>query len=491
MLDKKRLHKRILFIGVPIVLFALSIFSGFASDVGTAITARVLPAGQVYSLYDGLISLEETILMSDVIAVVDLDRVDRGVGVWKFDTEVGYSKTLEFTFQVKEYLKGSGGDRIVGVVFDWSQVFNTAAGANLGIEPDPDRKGHWDNRTAVVFLRDDGKDPDVNWDADRYYLGISDDWEGESYSVANRYYRAWLPAASDSDDEQRFLLEPDLGNSSPQTITLDDLRLMVSAFDSVLAGQTDAYKDCVLFNYRWQREVRYFKESLGGTYYYARDDTYVDSGMPKGAKVFTDQAAFFVEEQMRTAPPDKLGQYVLAGRDEQYFRGALPGEIFTDRPLPAGTYRVNYSYLPYPAPICGATVPEDEMGRLELFVNVTAPEGTLHEAFFDPVEDGKAVLAGGANGVLEPAAFTNANGASATLQRIAWEDNAVKLTLSPHNGIAGHTVYFIALDGSVALSLKVAEAEVDETAGTLTWKVESQPWQAGDKLMLRISASTK
>ena len=61
-----------------------------------------------------------------------------------------------------------------------------------------------------------------------------------------------------------------------------------------------------------------------------------------------------------------------------------------------------------------------------------------------------------------------------------------KVTLSPHNGIAGHTVEFIALDGSVSLSLKVAEAEVDETNETLTWKVESQPWQSGDKLMLRI-----
>ena len=148
------------------------------------------------------------------------------------------------------------------------------------------------------------------------------------------------------------------------------------------------------------------KESLGGTFHYGRDDVNVDSGMPNGTKVFTDRAAYIAEEQMRTAPPDKLGHYVLAGRDEQYFRGALPGEIFTNRPLPAGTYRVNYAYLPYPLPVCGATVPEDEMGRLELFVNVSAPAGTLHEALFDPVQDGKAVgAAGGTNSVLEPATF--------------------------------------------------------------------------------------
>ena len=127
----------------------------------------------------------------------------------------------------------------------------------------------------------------------------------------------------------------------------------------------------------------------------------------------------------------------------------------------------------------------------EWTVTVTAPEGTLHEAFFDPVTVGTAVTADSANGVLKPASFTDANGASATIQRIAWEagtgeSGTVKLKLSPHNGIAGHTLHFIALDGSVPLSLKVADATVDSANDTLSWTVSSQPWQSGDKLMLRI-----
>ena len=94
--------------------------------------------------------------------------------------------------------------------------------------------------------------------------------------------------------------------------------------------------------------------------------------------------------------------------------------------------------------------------RYEWTVTVTAPEGTLHEAFFDPVTVGTAVAADSANGVLKPAGFTDANGASATIQRIAWEagtgeSGTVKLKLSPHDGIAGHTLHFIALDGSVPL----------------------------------------
>ena len=43
---------------------------------------------------------------------------------------------------------------------------------------------------------------------------------------------------------------------------------------------------------------------------------------------------------------------------------------------------------------------------------------------------------------------------------------------------------FIVLDGTTTLSLIVADAT--ENGGTLTWTVPTQPWSAGDKLMLRI-----
>ena len=525
----KQLYKHVPFIGVSVALLAMLILSGIACDAGTETvteaeietateartettaateaqttattgdgteTTGMVTGGHTPSMYNGLISLEETILMSDVIAVVNLKAVDRGVDVWKFDDDIVYSKTLEYTFEVDEYLKGSGDDQIVGIVFDKSQVYNTALDANLGKEPDPDRKEHWDNRKAVIFLRDDGKDPRLNWKADRYYLGLASDMLGETYSIANHYYRPWLPAVSSEPGEQRFLLQPDLGESSAQTIPLDNLRALVSALDQEIAGRTDEYQDCILYKYRWQRESRYWKETLDQwPYYYYRSDSTVGSGMPQGTKVFTDGQAPIAAHNRLTKPIPEGGkdEYVLAGRDPEYFTGEWPGEIFLARPLPQGEYRVYHAHLPYEWHMCGGTVPEDQMGKQELYVNVTAPVGTLHEAFFDPVEDGKAVVADNTVGVLEPATFTDANGASATITRIAWEAEAggvgtVKLTLSPHNSIAGHTVDFIALDGSVSLSLAADEAQVDATNGTLTWKVESQPWQSGEKLMLRISA---
>ena len=122
---------------------------------------------------------------------------------------------------------------------------------------------------------------------------------------------------------------------------------------------------------------------------------------------------------------------------------------------------------------------------------MNAPEGTLHEAFFDPITDGTAVAADDSNGVLKPASFTDANGASATLERIAWEpgtgeSGTVKLQVNPPTGLTDQEVNFIALDGSVALSLKVADGTVDPANRTLNWTVGSQPWRSGDKLMLRI-----
>ena len=49
--------------------------------------------------------------------------------------------------------------------FEGGLVFKTAADANFGI--DPERVDHWDGRRAVLFLRDDAKDPDVSWKAGR------------------------------------------------------------------------------------------------------------------------------------------------------------------------------------------------------------------------------------------------------------------------------------------------------------------------------------
>ena len=117
-------------------------------------------------------------------------------------------------------------------------------------------------------------------------------------------------------------------------------------------------------------------------------------------------------------------------------------------------------------------------------MTATAPPRTVHEVFFDPVAIGAGVGADATNGVLKPAAFT-VDGASATITSLKWESGAVTMELNPSAPLAGHAVDFIALDGSVTTTLSFDDA-TQGGGGALTWSVANQPWNAGDKLMLRV-----
>ena len=74
----------------------------------------------------------------------------------------------------------------------------------------------------------------------------------------------------------------------------------------------------------------------------------------------------------------------------------------TTRPLPADTYKY---YLHWRSPYCTKDLSSIKKSTV-VYLNVTAPDRSVHEAFFDPVAIGTAVGADGANGVLEPASFS-------------------------------------------------------------------------------------
>ena len=142
------------------------------------------------------------------------------------------------------------------------------------------------------------------------------------------------------------------------------------------------------------------------------------------------------------------------GRDEDVFHPLWPGVAATVRPLPSGTYQFHWAYRPPQYIICDAH-PEDELKRIEVFVTVTAPAGTLHEALFDPAAIGTAVGAGAGNGVVEPAGFT-AGGTATTIDALKWESGVVTMELSPAASLSGYDMDVIELDGSVSLTLAVA-----------------------------------
>ena len=116
------LSKRVLII-VPLsavavlaMLYAVAVYSGFVDDLERmSLLERTLGDGYFYT---GVVSLKEKILKADVIAVVEIESVSRGIEKNRFgDPDIGlpyrygYSKTLDLNFSVTEYLKGTGKDR--------------------------------------------------------------------------------------------------------------------------------------------------------------------------------------------------------------------------------------------------------------------------------------------------------------------------------------------------------------------------------------------
>ena len=490
--------------------------SATPSVTPTAVSEGSQLRGSPPPFYLGPTSLEERILASPVIARVRLDSTTSTVEYGITYQGAGYLALLEFNFSVQEYLKGSGSSNIVAVwaaapFFDTRQEAENALPAIVA-----SRDTQWDDREAIVFLQQDSQGllPSteqteryyLSWEADPTYGPIDD-----NYSIASRYNKLWLPAeaaigapSQSSGDQQSFLLDVPPATGTASTITLGEMKSKISTVAAKLNASDGSaeYRECVERTYRYEGMDRYDLETGGdGKPYYKVPDHELDSGLAASSVVY--------EDAVYGGLPDKRGLVWFDGGDADLFSvefgNAVPIDFSGDgvndsiryarrvvsaRPLPAGMYRFHFNDREVRfIPCDGYTM------RYEWTVTVNAPEGTLHEAFFDPVTDGTAVVADSTNGVLDPATFTDANSGSATIERIAWEagtgeSGTVKLKLSLHTGIAGHAVNFIALDGSVSLSLQVADATVDATNETLSWPVTSQPWQSGDKLMLRILTAT-
>ena len=520
-----RTFTAIILFGVTVMLLGCGLLNGGEeSPERELVTPTVEPAavsegqqllGTAPLIYLGPTSLGERILASPVIARVVLDSATSTVeSSTTLDGTTKYVAILEFNFSVQEYLKGSGATNIVAI-WNAGEIFDTRQEAEAAL---PDivavRDTQWDDREAIVFLQDSVTYLPSTEQAGRFYLsgkvivsGISDD----GYSIASLHNKLWLPATAaigapsqSSGDQQSFLLDVPPSTGTAPTITLGEMKGRIAAVTSRFnTVDSEEYRECVRLTYEYEARDRHYwatyPDRSGSVYGNAPPHEHeFDSGLAMGSILYEDELGF-------GPTADNLNQLWLDGGDVDLFNvefgETIPydstgdgvndivnftQQVLSARPLPEGVYRFHYNDRGTMFALC-----DGYTNRYEWTVTVNPPEGTLHEAFFDPVTDGTAVAADSTNGVLDPATFTDANDASATIERIAWEpgtgeSGTVKLKLSPHTGIAGHTVDFIALDGSVPLSLEVADATVDATTGTLSWTVTSQPWQSGDKLMLRV-----
>ena len=159
----------------------------------------------------------------------------------------------------------------------------------------------------------------------------------------------------------------------------------------------------------------------------------ISSGLAAGSVVYR------LPEESDIAPDVPIPVWLDSG-DEGFFDAATPSQdyrVSTSRPLIERIYNFYFNHRGSFYSLCdGFTF------RFQWTVTVTAPDGVLHELFFDPVTVGSAVAADGANGVLKPALFAGANGATTTIERIAWEPGSgatgtVKVALSPHTRSRG------------------------------------------------------
>ena len=470
-------------IGLPAAVIAalvtLAVVSGFVEDLQQAYRLRnVWQVGSAGPYQDGISTTAEMVVRADVVAVANLVSVNRGVGKVRHSygpgvPYYGYTKILEFTFEVEEYLKGQGKERIVAVVTSLDPLYRTTLGAQFGKPPDKNRRTDWDDRRAVVFLEDYSKISELGWQEGRYWMGEATDIQ-EFYSMGSVFTRPWIPAVSEDPNEERFLLRDDKYKVG-RTVSLDDLKGVVVQIEGRLASKSEEYVECV------QQALARNREAESTIQRYLREDAAIGSGLPKDTHVYTTYAAPYRIAPLGGEPiPEGFeGRYQIDGRDQEYFYGEVPGLIYLERPLPAGEYRIFHAFLPYFLTACGATAPASKLQSREIFISVTGPEGIVHEALFDPVQNGERVA-----GTLKPA--------MANIGRIAWEagtDSAGEVTLraaSP-SGLDGQTFEFIALDGQTILTLRVADATAQSAA--LVWELDSQPWQHGDKLMVRITES--
>ena len=423
----------------------------------------------------GAATVAEMIARSKVVVRATFASVEP-VGTRSDDQWLG---SLEITFDVAEYLKGTGPTQVKALAYGWP------IGGDLLMdqtEPGAIEKARavlldarWDDREAVVFLRTLPSAPSSTV----YLLGeISPyDRDKRGFTVVDGEFKAWLPdeattpatpptsGGRTAKGEQRFLLDdPGAGGARGASAATSASMLAILVFKAdnpmveaevAAGGGSQAYRDCVAeahITNRWARGAEQQRHS--GT---------IGSGLPAGTRMATDDEALVVKSFV---PDYEYGKTWYEGRDAALMAFEPPAYTVSVRPLPAGEYRAFFEALPQRLMACQLVLP-NVRGTDEVVVTVTAPAGTLAEAFFDPVANGTAVSA------------------TTTIGAVGWEDGTVTANLSIE---AGGQLDFIDLTGTTTLSLSVAEAATS-TPNTLTWAVATQPWSDGDRLMLRVRAA--
>ncbi len=456
-----------------------------------------------------LITVEEHILTSDVIARVRLNTIAASSRLYDAGSWFRHVPTIHFTFDVLEVLQGSVGSSVVVemTAADYTRYQTAEEAVDAAMNWIANRDSSRDDREALVFLWSLIK----SWNTDtlqgrpdtvQYVFAANGnaDW-GDNYSIKSETNRVLLPAttsgasgASGSSGTSFHLEEPPEGEPG-DTISLSNIKTKITTTHDMVDDTIPGHEECLLAK---------LKKERSGTpklpLFHAERERSIGSGLPAGTALVT----VTLTGKSTDEPYDR---FFLDGPDSDRFQvttttwAPVAGEWWyshdysfeTLRPLPKGEYVFHFGTQRQEFFPCNYT----PSTRAKWTVDVEAPEGTLHELFFDPVTLRQAqgrpsvVVADASNGVLKPTGFTASNGASATVGSISWESGMVEIEVTPDDALAGQTLDIIELDGTVSLSLNVANSTLDSANNTLSWSVSEQPWHDGDKLMVRIREGRK
>ena len=471
-----------------------------------------------FIIESGFATLDERIFRSDVIAIATMRSVSAAA---RPRVGGGYVSSLEFMFDVHEYLKGGGDETLVvdlrlgHWVSDVIQqdspngVYQTKDDAlkagNEWIAEDR----WWDDRVSVVFLQSrvtpyDEDEPSAALadDSPRYsFLSSTTDSKLsfatavtyhyiDGFSIESEQIRSWLPSLSPAgsgsslldslDSDETLFLQGDTPRiiaASPRTVTPDavDATAISDTVDATAASDTVASQtsgDLSLSGLRSRID--------------AMADLLEDG---EGIEGYAECVEYrFILERRPYTPhhvEEPMGSGLPAGSvfadiwdppgldySITYFKGP-DKHLFEDEKIdsnndPADGYhlesrsrrplpRGNYELEYYDIHVDFLPCGYTPLASYWT-IHVVAPAGTLHEAFFDPAAMGGGAGADGANGVLKPTALSLADGTSAALRSIAWQPSAVEMRLDPHTRLSGYHADFIALDGSISLRLDFDDA---------------------------------
>ena len=257
--------------------------------------------------YRGQVTMEEAILYAEAMARVRYISARQTVEEIRLGDPDRYStlyaNSLEITFEVVEYLMGSGGSEIKAVLYNrdgWRYTRAEVEALNENLIPL--RTTVWDDREAIVFLRSGHSVVSTINDADRYFMTSFRNNGEDGYTVASRWTKAWLPDAAaagsesgTSQTEQRFLIN--LSSTSGagvqgDTMTLSELKALVTRIQNELtAGGTEEHASCVRDKYFRARYAQYRKnliENEWGRDYNHQHEKEISSGAPAGTEVYVD-----------------------------------------------------------------------------------------------------------------------------------------------------------------------------------------------------------